>query len=142
MNKVILSNVRLTADIDLQTTNSGIEYCQFNVACDRKTGKDSEKITDFIPCKAWRKTAVFLEQYFNKGKLITIEGAFNIDKYVDKDGNNKSFTYVNVNNVEFCGNKSDNSGSSYVAPVAKPSGIDAIETDAAPTFNADDDLPF
>ena len=35
-----------------------------------------------------------------------MNGGMQVDKY-EKDGENRTYTYVNVNNVEFCGGKSD-----------------------------------
>lgn len=106
MNDVTLKG-RITSDIELRTTSSGVEYCSFTVAVDRYTKQDSEKITDFIPCKAWRKTAVFISTYFGKGKEILLKGNVYIDKY-EKDGEKRTFTYVNVEKVEFCGSKNSN----------------------------------
>ena len=138
MNKVILSGGRLTADPDLKTTNTGIEYCTFTIAIDRKTGKDKEKITDFIPCKAWQKTAVFINSYFSKGKLITLEGSFNIDKYVDKDGENKTYSYINVGQVEFCGAKSDSTNNNNSVPASFNDNTNGFEE----IGSIGEDLPF
>ena len=141
MNKTILKG-RITADVELKTTQSGIEYCAFTVAIDRRVGKDREKTTDFIPCKAWRQTAVFVDKYFGKGKEILLDGSMQVDKY-EKDGENRTFTYINVNNVEFCGGKSDGvQASSGTDPlqtfVANNSGVVKTSLDAA----IDEDLSF
>lgn len=134
MNKTILKG-RLTGDPELKTTTSGIEYCTFTVAIDRRVGRDSEKVTDFIPCKAWRQTAVFVDTYFSKGKEILLDGAMQVDKY-EKDGENRTYTYINVNNVEFCGGKSDNGQ-------AKPDLQDVkSKLDAIVPNIADEDMPF
>lgn len=105
MNKVIIKG-NISTDIELSTTQSGIEYTYFNVAVERYVGKDKDKQTDFIPCKAWRQTAVFINNYFKKGQQILIDGNIQIDTY-EKDGAKKTYTYINVNQVEFCGKKSD-----------------------------------
>jgi single-strand DNA-binding protein len=134
MNKMILKG-RLTAEPDLKTTQSGVEYCSFTVAVDRRVGKDSEKVTDFIPCKAWRQTAAFVNTYFGKGKEILLDGSMQVDKY-EKDGENRTYTYVNVSNVEFCGGKSDNGQ-------AKPDLQDVKnKLDAIVPDTSDEDLPF
>ena len=139
MNKVVLVG-RLTADPELSTTQSGIEYCRFIIAIDRKGSKSEDKITDFIPCKAWRQTAIFINKYFNKGKMIAAEGEINIDKYMDDDGNNKTYTYVTVKNVEFCGGKNESAPSSATttAPNVNVNTEDVIEFKEVP----EEDLPF
>ena len=137
MNKVILKG-RITADIELKTTSNGIEYCQFTVAIDRRTGKDSEKVTDFIPCKAWRQTAVFIEKYFSKGKEIIVEGSIQVDKF-EKDGEKKTFTTVSVQNVEFCGGKSSGTDPLQGFATSNPETVNSgINIDMA----VDDDLNF
>lgn len=139
MNKVVLVG-RLTADPELSTTSSGIEYCRFTIAIDRKGSKPEDKITDFIPCKAWRQTAIFISKYFNKGKMIAAEGEINIDKYMDDDGNNKTYTYVTVKNVEFCGGKNESAPSSATAtaPNVNVNAEDDTEFKEIP----EEDLPF
>lgn len=140
MNKVILKG-RMTADAEMKNTSNGIEYCSFTVAVDRYQGKDKEKLTDFVPCKAWRQTAVFIATYFGKGKEILIEGDIHIDKY-EKNGENRTFTYINVNNAEFCGSKSEG-GNEAQAPTADPldklqSKLDAVEDNT----ESDSDMSF
>lgn len=142
MNKVIIKG-RLTADPELSNTSTGIEYCKFTVAVDRYAGKDKERETDFIPCKAWRRTAVFVNQYFTKGREILVLGSIRFDKY-EKDGEKRTIASVSVENVEFCGSKSDSKPStdiSYDGSDSAPSAHTAPSDDYA-EVGADDDLPF
>ena len=62
-NKVILGG-RLTNDVEVKQTQSGISVCSFSLAVNRKVGKDQEAKTDFFNCTAWRGTAEFLSRYF------------------------------------------------------------------------------
>ena len=99
---------RLTADPELKTTNNGNSVASFCIAVDRprrKNSKDSE--ADFINVTAWRQTAEFICNYFSKGSMIAIEGSLRTNKYTDKNGNNRTSTFVLANNVSFCGSKSD-----------------------------------
>lgn len=123
MNKVILVG-RLTADPELRQTQSGVSSCRFTVAVDRRFADKNtgERQADFISCTAWRQTAEFVSRYFNKGKMIALEGSIRTGKFQDK--NNPEITHyttdVFVDNVEFVGGKSD-SGSqqqntTYQAP--------------------------
>ncbi|MBR3666627.1 MAG: single-stranded DNA-binding protein [Ruminococcus sp.] len=114
MNKVILVG-RLTADPELRQTQSGVASCRFTVAVDRRFADKTtgERQADFISCTAWRQTAEFVSRYFNKGKLIAIEGSLRNNNYQDR--NHPDVTHytmdVQVDNVEFVGGKGDNGGS-------------------------------
>ncbi len=101
MNSVQLHG-RLTKDIELRTNTNGTEYCNFSIAVDRYMGKDKEKQTDFIPCKAYGKTAALLNTFFGKGKEIVASGTLHLDKY-EKDGEMQNYIYVSISQVEFCG---------------------------------------
>jgi single-strand DNA-binding protein len=113
MNKVILVG-RLTADPELRQTQSGIASCRFTVAVDRRFADKStgERQADFITCVAWRQTAEFVSRYFNKGKLIAVEGSLRNNNYQDR--NHPEVTHysmdVFVDNVEFVGGKGENGG--------------------------------
>jgi single-strand DNA-binding protein len=76
MNKVIIIG-RLTADPELRQTQSGVSTCKFTIACDRKFADKNtgERQADFITCVTWRQTAEFVSRYFNKGKMIAVEGS-------------------------------------------------------------------
>lgn len=108
MNKVILIG-RITADPELRQTQSGIATCSFTVAINNGKDKDgNERDADFINCKAWRSLAEFIDKWWSKGKMIALSGRFKTDKYQDKkypDVNHYS-SYVLVDTVEFCGDKS------------------------------------
>lgn len=141
MNKVIIKG-RLTADPELSNTSTGVEYCNFTVAVDRYVGKDKESETDFIPCKAWRQSAVFVSKYFAKGKEILVEGSIRFDKY-EKDGEKRTFASVSVERVEFCGGKSDTKPSIDVNPEQNsPSYSTTAASSDFTEIGSDDDLPF
>ena len=121
MNKVILIG-RLTADPELRQTQSGIASCRFTVACDRRFADKNtgERQADFISCTAWRQTAEFVSRYFNKGKLICVEGTLRNNNYQDKNHPDVTHytTDVQVDNVEFVGGKGESGGNGggYNAP--------------------------
>lgn len=115
MNKVILVG-RLTADPELRQTPNGVASCRFTIAVDRRFADKNtgERQADFITCIAWRQTAEFVSRYFNKGKLIAVEGNLRNNNYQDR--NHPDVTHytmdVQVDNVEFVGGKSENGGNS------------------------------
>lgn len=103
---------RLTADPELRQTQSGISCCRFTVAVNRKFKNDKgDYDADFISCVAFRQTAEFVSYYFNKGKMIALEGTLRTGSYKDKKHQDIRHytTDVFVENVEFCGDKGGNS---------------------------------
>lgn len=136
MNKVILTG-RLTADPELRQTQSGIASCRFTIAVDRRFAdkETGERQADFITCVAWRQTAEFLSKYFNKGKMICVEGNLRTGSYQDKNHEDVTHytTEVYVDNVEFCGGKNESGGSQANEQPA------TLSVSGEP---ATDDLPF
>ena len=105
MNKVILIG-RVTKDIELQSTTSGSQYVQFDVAIDN--GKDEEgnpRPAEFVNCTAWKKSAETLSVYVKKGHKVAIEGSIKTDKYQNAEGENRYRTYVLVKGFEFLESK-------------------------------------
>ena len=104
LNKVILMG-RLTRDPEFRQTTSGIPVCRFSVAINRnyknrQTGERVEE-TDFVECVAWRTSAEFVSRYFNKGKMILVEGQLRNDNYTDNNGVKHYRMNVMVDNVSF-----------------------------------------
>jgi single-strand DNA-binding protein len=108
MNKVILTG-RLTADPELRQSQSGVASCKFTIACDRRFAnkQTGQREADFISCLAFKNTAEFISRYFNKGKMIAVEGSLRTGSYKDKKHDDVTHytTDVLVDNVEFCGDK-------------------------------------
>lgn len=75
---------RLTHDIELSKSQSGVISTRFTLAVPRKGSKET---TDFIPCVAFGKTAELIDQLTKKGSRIGVEGHWQSGKYMDK--NNK-----------------------------------------------------
>ncbi|MBO5990939.1 MAG: single-stranded DNA-binding protein [Lentisphaeria bacterium] len=111
MNRVILMG-RLTADPELRQTPSGISVATFTVAVDRRyQAKGQERESDFIPCVAWRQTGEFISQYFQKGRMIAVEGNLQTRKYEDKNGNKRTAYEVIVDQAYFADSKPSQSAS-------------------------------
>ena len=130
MNKIIIKG-RLVRDPELKTGSSGVEYCRFTVAVDRRKVKDREKESDFFDCTAFGNTGAAIAKYITKGREILVEGRMESTK-TDKDGQKRTYWGVTVDTFEFCGSRGD------AAPTAAPA------TDPATGFEqvATDDLPF
>lgn len=134
LNKVILGG-RLTADVELKQTPSGVSVCSFALAINRKVAKDQPQKADFIKCTAWRQTAEFISRYFKKGSSLCVVGSIQTRTWKDDNGYAREAVEVLVDEAMFVDSKNDTQG-----------------TADAPTFNApqpnlepigkDDDLPF
>lgn len=117
---------RLTKDIELKRTSSDIAYCEFTIAWSEKYKEAETKC--FLRCKAWRNTAEMLNNYFQKGKEILIEGHMITEEW-EKDGQKQSRNICQIDRVHFCGKKDD--GGSVTAP-----------DEFANVPEGDTDLPF
>lgn len=142
LNKVILGG-RLTSDVELKQTQSGISFCSFGIAINRKYAKDGEQQADFINCQAWRNTAEFIAKYFQKGSPICVIGAIQSRSYQDKQGNKRIATEVVVEEALFVGAKNapQATEASYPTNYTPPTFKSPVE----PNFEdvgANDDLPF
>ncbi len=113
LNRVILMG-RITQDLELKTTQSGVSVLSFTVAVDRSfVRQGEERQTDFIDCVAWRQTAEFINRYFGKGRMIAIEGSLQKRSYDDRSGNKRWVTEVVVDNASFTGEPKQQSGGDY-----------------------------
>lgn len=105
-NKVILMG-RITKDLELKTTPSGVPVLSFSIAVERRYQSDKEnKLTDFFNVVAWRNEAEFISRFFSKGKMILLEGELQNRKYTDKAGTERQITEVIVDRASFTGEKS------------------------------------
>ena len=130
-NKVIIGG-RLTADVELKTTPSGLSVATFSIAVNRK-GKDAQ--TDFIDVVAWRQTAELVSKYFRKGSSICIVGSLQKREWTDNKGQKRYATEVIAEEVNFVDSKNDSASSD------QPSFNPASEPQFEEIAN-DDDLPF
>ncbi len=145
MNKVILVG-NLVRDPELTTTASGVSYCRFSVAVQRRfTNADGEREADFINCVAWRQTADFVNRYFKKGNKIGIVGSLQTRTYDGQDGQKRYATEVSVDEVEFTGG-SRNPGSDDGEPTERSKFDDEPKSNGSKIAKFepidDDDLPF
>lgn len=136
MNKVLLVG-RFTKDPEIKYANSGLTIASFNVAVDRKYKKEGEQSADFISCKAFGKTAEFIEKYFHKGMKIGIEGRIQTGSYQKDDGTKVYTTDVVCDGVEFVESKSSDGNT----PKAKQEEQQADDFVNVPD-GIDEELPF
>lgn len=111
MNLVALYG-RLTKDPELRYSQSGVANAFTSIAVDRGYNKEKRKeaeesgrpTTDFIPIKAFGKTAETLATYFKKGNKIILEGKISTG-YYEKDGKRIYTTDVIADKLHFVDKK-------------------------------------
>lgn len=107
INSVVLVG-RLTKDVELRKTQSGLSVASFTVASDRRLSQEqrnnNEQSADFINCVAWRGSADFLGKYAHKGDTVGVEGKIQTRSY-DRDGQRVYVTEVLANSVNLLHSK-------------------------------------
>lgn len=107
INNVVLAG-RVTKDIELKVTPTGKSVCSFSLAVERKFVQNGEKVTDFINCQFWGKSAETLEKYVKKGMMIGIEGRIQTRKYTNQHGQTVYVTEVVADSFSFLEKKQSN----------------------------------
>lgn len=101
INNVVLVG-RLTKDVEVKKTQSGLSVASFTIACDRRLSQEQknngEQPADFISCVAWRGSADFLGRYAHKGDTVGVEGRIQTRNY-DRDGQKVYVTEIVANSV-------------------------------------------
>jgi single-strand DNA-binding protein len=126
---VVIEVGRLTSDVELKQTQSGVSVCSFTLAVYR-----TKEITDFLPCIAWRETAEHIARYYRKGQMIAIRGQLQSRKYEDKDKRKRTAIEIKVEYTSFC--ESAKAGSGEATQIQPPAEANFEE------ISPDEDLPF
>ena len=106
INRVVLVG-RVTRDVEVRKTQTGLSVASFTFACNRRQAKDApERQADFINCVAWRGTADFLGAYCKKGTLVGVEGRIQTRNYEANDGRRVYVTEVLCDSVQLLESRS------------------------------------
>lgn len=133
MNKVFLIG-NLSSDVDKKTTASGVSYCRFSIAVNRRFAKTNDEV-DFFNILCWRGLADTCANNLAKGRKVAIVGSIQINKYQAQDGTSRQTIEIQADDVEFLSPRDG----------AKAAGETGMEEPSAPvedTTVADGDLPF
>lgn len=157
MNRVILMG-RLTADPELRQTPQGTAVTRFTIAVDRRFRREGGQQADFITCVAWRQTAEFICRFFQKGRMIAVEGQLQSRSWDGQDGKRQYATEVVVDNAFFTGSKNEGGATQQTGayqsnfasfdapgePVASQPADDSgfVDLSFANDMGSEDDLPF
>ena len=130
MNKVILLG-RLTKDPEVRYTQSAepMAVARYTLAVNRRSRRQGEQETDFIPCVSFGKGAEFAEKYFRKGQLIAVTGRLQVRSWEDNHGVKHWTTEVVIEEQHFA---------EKAFKENQQDGFQAISDTVIP----DDDLPF
>lgn len=140
VNKAILIG-RLGKDPEVGTIpNTDTTVASFSIATsdkwkDKQTGEQKEK-TVWHNVKAYGRLAEIIRDYVNKGSQVYIDGSMENDKYQDKDGKDKYFSYVKARQMQMLDSKGSGGGNSE----AKDPSSYAPAAQEEPFTN--DDIPF
>ena len=102
----------VTHNVELKTTQSGIFVCEFDMGIPRiKRSANQETVWDYITVVAWRERAEFCARYLTKGTKLRVTTTLKTDSYEDKNGiKRKKYTFE-LDEVEFCERKQQQSPS-------------------------------
>ncbi|PZX07916.1 single-strand binding protein [Psychrobacillus insolitus] len=160
INRIVLVG-RLTKDVDLKYTPSGVAMARFTLAVNRTfSNSKGEKETDFINCQVWRKPAENAANYLSKGSLCGVEGRIQTGSYEGQDGKRVYTTDVVADSVQFLEPNKDK-GKQNSSPTTQPQqnyqqsnqsadnqtnytrvDNDPFANSSGPIEVSDDDLPF
>jgi len=145
INKVILVG-NLGNDPDTKYTQGGMAIVTLSLATTSvRKNKDGEvqERTEWHRCKAFGKTGEIIAEYARKGSQLYVEGSIRYDKFTDKEGVEKYFTDIIVDQFQFLGGRGEGQGGGNGGARG---GAPNRQRPAPVTGNAadelDDDIPF
>ncbi len=101
MNKITLLG-NLTKNPELFYSNKGIAIVNTSLAVNNRRTPDK---TMFIDLVAFQGVAEIMNQYTHKGSKVLVHGSLDLDKFVDKQGQNRQKHKMIVNEIEFLDSK-------------------------------------
>lgn len=161
INRVVLVG-RLTKDVEIKYTPSGVAMARFTLAVNRTFKSEGQPDADFINIVVWRKQAENTANYLKKGSLAGVEGRIQTGSYEGQDGKRIYTTDVVADSVQFLepknGQASQNNASTsqpndhqrsrseYQQPQTQQNYTrvdeDPFSNSSGPIEVTDDDLPF
>ncbi len=138
MNKVFLIG-NLSTDVDKKTTSSGVSYCRFSIAVNRRFAKPGEESTaDFFNIICWRGLADTCAVNLVKGRKVAVTGSIQINKYNAQDGTPRQAIEVTADDIEFLTPRDGAKAADSSEEAGEPVEPVAVED----TTTAGGDLPF
>lgn len=121
LNKVMIMG-RLTKDVESVELENGSKVSKFSIATNRyykdKTSGEKKQITSYINAECWGQQGETINQYFNSGDEIYVEGEICTQSW-EKDGQKYYKTFVNVFSFQFGAKAKPKAEQSEPAPEKK-----------------------
>jgi len=147
LNRVILLG-RLGQKPELRVLPGGDRsIARFSLATNErvfnpKTNETSDR-TEWHKIVVWGKQAEFCEKYIDKGRQVLIEGRLRTRSWEDKDGNKRTTTEIEAQNIVLVGSRREGAAESGPYPDKPAQDFPAEgDTAAAGEGEADDEVPF
>lgn len=103
MNRIILIG-NLTSDVEKKQTSTGVAYCRFSIAVNRRFAKSKDEV-DYFNILCWRGLADVCAANLSKGRKVAVDGSIQINKFQGQDGATKYQIEVTADDVEFLSNR-------------------------------------
>jgi single-strand DNA-binding protein len=145
---------RLGQEPALTYTHNGTPVVNLSVASNRqrKDGSGERiKIADWFKVTAFGREAEVIAQYANKGSLLAFNGRLQTDSYTDREGQQRTSTFLIADSFEFMpsskrpdeSNGEDGEPDDAQVIKMKTSAASAAKNGSrAMTKKSDDDIPF
>ncbi len=132
---------RLTRDLEIKYTPSGIPVGKFSLAVNRNKKRGDKWVDEasFFECALFGKSSEALAQYLPKGKQVALIGELRQERWTSQDGQNQSRIVVVVSSISLMGSKDDAPVNKQQAPA--PTRAPQQKQYAGPE-EFDDDIPF
>ena len=141
MNKhTIIGN--LTRDPVSGNTQSGVNYCQFTVAVDRRYKPQNGPDAEFIRVTAWRALGDTCAKYLKKGRKVAVVGESVCRVWKSPEGEPRGQIELTAQDVEFLGGRHDEERD---APPEEPAGMapqEQKDPETGMTVADPEDMPF
>lgn len=144
---------RLTRDVEIMYTQSGVSIAKFGLACSEKY-KDKETQL-FLDAVAFGKAGEILAQYAGtKGTQIMLSGKLQTESWVDQNQQKRSKVSMTIEDFDFVSNKGTSQNqtqqqSQQQAPQQQQSYQQPQQQEQRPSSNsvpvidiAEEDIPF
>lgn len=118
-----MNNIQILATItrepELKYTQGGVAILSFGIAYNEKRKQQDGSYGDvahFFDVTAFGKKAETVNQWFNKGSRILIQGSLDYQSWVDKDGSKRSKVGIKLDDFDFIDKRESNNAQTNQAP--------------------------
>jgi single-strand DNA-binding protein len=148
VNKVILIG-NLGRDPEVRYTPSGLAVANVTLATseswkDKQSGEMQER-TEWHRVVFYQRLAEIAGEYLRKGSKVYVEGKIRTTKWQDKTtGQDRYTTEIIADSMQMLDSKGGSGGNNEAPAFEKQTSgsTNSSMTDAAPSDNFDDDIPF